>query len=72
MSEEARHVHGWILQIQGTDIWFEPIPGEYSNHMTCRRQALKATEGNASRIVVMVCKGEETCPSKIQDTALAT
>ena len=72
MSEEARHYHGWTLQIEGSQIWFEPIDGDFNNQMTCRRQALKATDGNAVRIVVMVCKDQDTCPSRLEAAALAT
>ena len=71
MSQEPRHYHGWILQIEGSQIWFEPIDGEYNNPMTCRRQAKKVTDGDADRVVVMICKGDNTCPSRLEATALA-
>ena len=65
LNQDTRHYHGWVLQIEGTRIWFEPIPGEYEYHMAGRRQALKATDGQTERIVVMICNGGETCPTNV-------
>ena len=72
MSQDTKHYHGWIMQIEGAQIWFEPIPGEYIYDMTCRRQALKASEGEPARVVVMVCRGDDRCPTTVKAAGAAT
>ena len=69
MIQENRHYHAWILQTEGARTWFEPIPGEFDYQMAGRRQAMKATDGQAERVVVMICNGGETCPTNVTEAA---
>lgn len=72
MQTTAKHYHGWILRIGSNQVVFEPMPGEYASHLKCRRHAYKAAGGDASKVVVLVCRDEATCPSKFEVTALAS
>lgn len=71
MQKSQKHYHGWILRINGTDAWFEPIEGAYSTDIKCRRLTTKMAGGDASKIIVLTCKDEEACPSRLKEAALA-
>ena len=72
MQDTAKHYHGWVLRIAGTDVSLEAMPGEYSIEMTCRRHAIAKAGGAVSKVVVLVCRNEEICPSRIREAALTT
>ena len=72
MQATSKHYHGWILRIQGPDVSLEPMPGKYASDMKCRRHATKKAGGDASKVVVLMCRSEETCPSRIREVALAS
>ena len=72
MQATQKHYHGWILRIEGPNVSLEPMTGEYTNDMKCRRHATKEAGGDASKIVVLVCRSEDNCPSRIREAALAT
>ena len=71
MQEVTKHFHAWILRINGAQVAFEAMPGSYASKITCRRHAYKAAGGDSDKVIVLICRGEETCPSIIQETALA-
>ena len=71
MQETAKHYHGWVLRIAGPNVSLEAMPGEYSIEMTCRRHATKKAGGDGSKVVVLMCRNENSCPSRIREAALA-
>lgn len=72
MKEAERHYHGWILRIDSHQAVFESMPGEYSTTLKCRRHTIKKAGGDAQKVIVLVCRGGETCPSKIEVEAITT
>ena len=71
MQAKDKHYHGWILTIEGSHVSFEPIEGTFEEPMKCRRQATKEASGDGSKVLVLLCRGEDSCPSKLEGAALA-
>ena len=72
MQAANRHFHAWILHIDQNQVTLQPMPGEYASDLTCRRHAIKAAGGDSGKVVVLMCRGEEKCPSNYEAAALAT
>ena len=72
MQATDKHYHAWILRIDGPDVSMEPMPGKYASDMKCRRHATKKAGGDGSKVVVLICRHEENCPSRIRELALTT
>ena len=72
MQAAEKHYHGWILRIDSNQVVFEPMPGEYTSDLKCRRHAIKEAGGEASKVVVLMCRDEDACPSRFEVTALAS
>ena len=68
VKAEARHYHGWILTIAPSHVSFEPMEGDYTCDMTCRRHAQKRAGGDASKVIVLMCRDDDTCPSSVVST----
>ncbi len=71
MQTTSKHYHGWIQRIDDRQVAFEPMPGEYTSQLKCRRHAVKAAGGEAYKVVVLMCRDEDTCPSRFEAAALA-
>ena len=71
MSNNHKHYHGWILKIDGPRVSFESVPGAYTAHMSCRRHATKAAGGDPSKVIILLCRGEDLCPTKLKEEAMA-
>ena len=69
MARTPKHYHAWILQINGSQVSFEAMAGEYHSKITCRRHGYKAAEGDADKVIVLVCRGEDMCPTKLEEAA---
>ena len=72
MQKACKHFHGWILRISEQGVSFTPIPGEYTDDKKCRRHTTKAAGGDASKVIVLKCRSEETCPSRFEVAAVAS
>ena len=72
MPARDKHYHGWILTIDGSRVSFEPIQGAFEGDMKCRRQATREAGGDGSKVLVLLCRGEDSCPSQLEATAVAT
>ena len=72
MQREEKHYHAWILQNINNKLVYQAMEGLYQSHLTCRRHAIKSAGGDTSKVVIMVCRGAENCPSKYEAVALAT
>ena len=70
MQQETKHYHAWILELNGSHASFEPMAGEYTSKITCRRHAYKAAEGDADKVIVLICRGQEKCPTRLEEAAL--
>ena len=70
MQKTRRHYHAWILEFKGNHVSFEPMAGEYTSKITCRRHAYKAAGGDADKVIVLVCRGQGKCPTKLEEAAL--
>ena len=72
MQATEKHFHGWILTIDGTHVSFEPIQGAYAGDMKCRRQATREAGGDGSKVIVLLCRGDDHCPSKYEVATVGT
>lgn len=71
MQETQKHFHAWILRINNDQVYLEPMPGEYVSDLKCRRHGIKAAGGEASKVVVLMCRGGDNCPSNVEAAALS-
>ena len=59
---EARHFHGWLLTTVDGQPVYVALPGTYALDMTVRRHAKAAAGGDRSRVLVLACRDDTTCP----------
>ena len=71
MTPTEKHYHGWILRIDGAQAAFEAMPGQFSDKTTCRRHAYKAAGCDMDKVIVLMCRGEDQCPTKLEMTSQA-
>ena len=71
MQEAERHFHAWILHIDKDQVVLQPMKGDYTSDIKCRRHAIKAAGGDREKVVVLMCRGQEHCPSNYQVIATA-
>ena len=72
MKTQDMHFHAWILRINENTFGFHAMEGAYPNDITCRRHALKEVDGDPNKVIIMICRSEDTCPSKHEAAAMAT
>ena len=70
MGNPRNHYHAWILQFNDNRVSFESMAGEYASKGTCRRHAYKAAGGDADKVIVLLCRGQEMCPARLEEAAL--
>ena len=57
MQEAEKHYHAWILHIDMNEVALQPMPGEYTSDLKCRRHGIKAAGGDREKVVVLLCRG---------------
>ena len=72
MKSQDKHFHAWVLRIDNNHLGFYAMQGSYTNDITCRRHALMQVRGDPNKIIIMICRSQETCPSNYAPAELTT